>query len=120
MRYIGSCLLMIVGLLYMPELYAQEQRERTLQDLGTNLWVGSYNQFRLTEKMFYRAEFHYRRGGYEGTPYVGRMAQIYNRHAINYFFSPSFNASLGGVLRLNFTPQPGNTDFNEVVHEPRI
>lgn len=99
---------------------SQEERERNYEDFESNLWIGSYNKFRLGEKWFWRAEMHYRRGNYEGTPFVGRMAQIYNRHAINYLYSPNFNVSLGGVLRLNFTPDPGNEDFNEIVHEPRI
>jgi hypothetical protein len=90
------------------------------EPLGTNLWLGSYNKFRLSEKWFWRAEFHYRRGGFDGTPYVGRMAQIYNRHAINYIVSPKFNVAYGVVLRLDFTPDPGNIDFEHVIPEPRL
>lgn len=63
---------------------------------------------------------HYRRAAYDGTPFVGKISKIYNRHAINYLFSKNFNVSLGGVLRLNFTPDPGNSEYLEVVHEPRI
>lgn len=95
-------------------------REKSFNDRGSNLWMGSYNKFRLSEKLFWRAEFHYRRGGYDGQPYVGRLAQIYNRHALNYLVTPNFNVSLGGVLRLDFTPEPGNEDFKVVVPEPRI
>jgi hypothetical protein len=90
------------------------------EDLGTNLWLGSYNKFRLSEKWFWRAEFHYRTGGYDGTPFIGRMSQIYNRHAINYIVNPNFNVALGTVLRLDFTPRPGDEAFEHVVPEPRI
>jgi len=96
------------------------ERRAKFQDPGTNLWLGSYNKFRLSDKLFWRAEFHYRRGGYDGVPFVGRMAQIYNRHALNYMVSPNFNFSIGAVLRLDFTPEPGNEDFELVVPEPRI
>ncbi|WMJ75094.1 DUF2490 domain-containing protein [Cytophagaceae bacterium ABcell3] len=82
--------------------------------------MGSYNTFRLTEKMFWRAEMHYRRGNHDDMPFVGRMSQIYNRHAIDYLVTPNFYMSLGGVLRLDFTPDPGNDEFEEVIHEPRI
>lgn len=51
---------------------------------------------------------HYRRTEYNDVPYVGRMAQIYNRHGVKYLFSKNFNATVGGVLRLDFTPEPGN------------
>jgi hypothetical protein len=90
------------------------------EDPGTNLWLGSYNKFRLSEKWFWRAEFHYRRGGHNGIPFIGRMSQIYNRHAISYIPNQFFNFSVGAVLRLDFTPDPGNEDFELVVPEPRI
>ena len=97
-----------------------QERQATFEDPGTSLWLGSFNKFRLSEKFFWRAEIHYRRENYEGTPFIGRLAQIYNRHAINYLVSPRFNVSLGWVLRLDFTPEPGNLDFDHIVPEPRI
>lgn len=100
--------------------YPQDDRSAVFEELGTNLWLGSYTKFRLSEKLFWRGEFHYRRSGYDGTPYIGRMAQIYNRHALNYIVSPTFNVSLGGVLRLDFTPDPGDVNMKYVVPEPRI
>lgn len=95
-------------------------RQREFQDLRSLLWLGSYNQFRLGDKWFWRAEFHYRRGDHDGVPFVGRMNQIYNRHAINYLVSPTFNISAGVVLRLDFTPNPGDDDLEYVVPEPRF
>lgn len=99
---------------------SQDDRSAVFEDLGTNLWIGSYNKFRLSEKIFWRGEFHYRRSGHDGIPYIGRIAQIYNRHAINYIVSPTFNVSIGGVLRLDFTSDPGNDLMEYVVPEPRI
>jgi hypothetical protein len=98
---------------------AQESVSK-FEDPTTLLWLGSYNKFRLGEKLFWRAEFHYRRTEFEDMPFVGRMAQIYNRHALNYIVSPQFNISVGPVLRLDFTPDPDNPNFNTVVAEPRI
>lgn len=94
--------------------------EKEFRAPESNLWMGSYNQFRITDKIYWMAEFHYRRGNNENVPFLGKMSQIYNRHAINYFFSPSFNMSLGGVLRLDFTPDPGNPEFEPLIYEPRI
>lgn len=48
------------------------------------------------------------------------MAQIYNRHALTYIFNPAFNASVGGVLRLDFTPTPGDETIENLILEPRI
>jgi hypothetical protein len=98
---------------------AQESASK-FEDPTTLLWLGTYNKFRLSENLFWRAEFHYRRTEFEDMPFVGRMAQIYNRHALNYIVSPQFNVSIGPVVRLDFTPDPGNPDFNTVVVEPRI
>jgi hypothetical protein len=97
-----------------------QNRPAQFEDPGHLVWMGSYNAFRITEKLFWRAEFHYRRSSYEDVKFIGRMTQIYNRHALNYVLTPNFNFSLGGVLRLNFTPEPGNEDFEPIMHEPRI
>jgi len=87
---------------------------------GTNLWLGSYGNIRITEKLFWAGELHYRRTEHNNTPYIGRIAQVYNRHGIKYVYSRNLSATFGGVLRLNFTPEPGNTNFNFLVLEPRV
>ncbi len=117
--HMKSFLLTVLMCTLLLPAFAQ-QRPRTFESFGSNLWVGTYNQFRLSEKLFWRAEMHYRRGGYNDVPFVGRMAQIYNRHALNYLVSPVFNVSLGGVVRLNFTSDPGNEALDPLLHEPRI
>ncbi len=89
-------------------------------DPSHSLWLGTYMNFRITERLFWAGEFHYRRTEYEGVKYIGRIAQIYNRHGIKYVHSKNFSATAGGVLRLNFTPKPGDDTFNKIVLEPRI
>lgn len=84
----------------------QDDLMAEFEDFGSNVWLGSYNKFRLADKWFWRAEFHYRRGGYNNIPYIGRMSQIYNRHAINYFVNENLNICLGAVVRLDFTGDP--------------
>lgn len=114
--------IIIVLLILTPiTLEAQERpSQANFGEPGTNLWLGSYNKFRISKNLFWRAEFHYRRANYDNTPYIGRMAQIYNRHALNYIVTKNFNVSLGGVLRLDFTPEPGNPELDHVIPEPRI
>ncbi len=97
-----------------------QENVANFEDLDYLLWMGSYNQFRLSDKFFWRAEFHYRRTGTDEVPVAGRMAQIYNRHAIMYLPSPNFNASFGVVLRLDFTNRPADDMFERVVPEPRF
>lgn len=86
----------------------------------TATWIGFYGKFRLGKRLFWDAQTHYRRNEYDGIPYVGRMGQLYNRHALNFLVTPKFQASLGGVLRLDFTPDPANDELRNVIHEPRI
>ncbi len=116
LRKLAFVLLLIwVGI---DEVHAQD--ERVFEDLNYLLWAGSYNQFRLSDKFFWRAEFHWRRTGTDEVPVVGRQTQIYNRHAIMYLPSPTFNVSLGVVLRLDFTTRPADEMFEYVVPEPRF
>jgi len=103
------------------QLQSQERPESSVfEDPETSLWLGGYGTFRLSEKFFWHGELHYRRSGYEGTPFLGRMGQIYNRHGLKWIPNKKFKAIVGGVLRLNFTPDPGNDDFEHIVLEPRI
>ena len=104
-------------------LKAQEYQipdEAQFEDPGTLVWMGTYSTIRLGEKLYWEAQHHYRRSNFDGTPWVGRMAQIYNRHALTYKFSDKFLFTLGPVLRLNFSPDPGNDDFKGLTLEPRI
>jgi hypothetical protein len=88
---------------------------------GNNTWFGTYGKVRITDKFFWDAQTHFRTAGYAGTPFVGRWAQIYNRHGIQYLVTPNFNMVLGGVLRLNFSPSEINGEnFRNLRFEPRI
>ncbi len=100
---------------------AQERPDQSItRSPSTALWMGFYGKFRLSEKFFWDAQFHYRRVNDANTRYIGRMGQIYNRHALNYLVNKNFSMSLGPVLRLNFSPEPENPEFEKIVPEPRI
>jgi hypothetical protein len=121
--FLGYIFIVLSLILFLSKGHAQEYNipdEAIFEDIGTNMWIGSYNKFRVGEKWIWDAQHHYRRGGYNGVPFVGRMTQFYNRHAITYIVNKQFNVTAGGVLRLNFTPQPGNPDFAKIRYEPRF
>lgn len=84
------------------------------------LWIGNYGTFRVSEDFYVTGEFHYRRTQHEGTRYIGRMAQLYNRWGIQWNPSKKFQATWGAVLRFDFTPEPGNDDFSYLILEPRL
>ncbi len=106
-------------------LHAQEDTEKVLpkesnfKEPLTKTWINTYGNIRIAKRLFWIAQTHFRFEETEDTPFVGQVAQIYNRHAIGYIYSKKFNASLGGVLRLNFNTDEDSTDRN-LVPEWRI
>lgn len=116
------CLFSLLILMFPCKLVAQEanEEETTVNAPSTASWFHTYGKVRLGDKLFWDAQTHFRTAGFDGTDYFGRMAQIYNRHGIKYLFSKRFTATVGGVLRLNFSPDPENDAFEDIVLEPRI
>lgn len=88
----------------------------------TGVWVGAYLKLRLTDKMFYYGEHHYRRRNSldNVNDFAGRMRQIYNRAGLMYIFNEYFNVIVGPTLVANYTPRPGDDAYDNVVWEPRI
>lgn len=106
---------------YSVSIHAQEDppSESEFKEPVTKLWINTYGNIRIAKRFFWVAQTHFRFEETEQTPFVGQVAQIYNRHAIGYIYSKKFNFSLGGVLRLNFNTDPSSPDRN-LVPEWRI
>ncbi|MEX2589712.1 MAG: DUF2490 domain-containing protein, partial [Chitinophagales bacterium] len=113
-----ALLLILLG--FCQEINAQRPDRSQTQKASTALWLGSYANFRLSKKLFWAGELHYRRQEHNNIPFLGRDGQIYNRHGIKYLFNSNLSSTVGGVLRLNFTPEPGNENLRVLVLEPRI
>ena len=93
--------------------------EATFKDSKSKLWINTYGNIRVSKKLFWVAQTHFRFQETEQTPYIGQVAQIYNRHALGYIVSKKFNISLGGVLRLNYNTNP-SLEAKNLVPEWRI
>lgn len=89
------------------------------KDPGTRTWFNTYGNIRISKRLFWDAQTHFRFEETESTPFIGQIGQIYNRHAIGYIYSKKFNVSLGGVVRINFNTDESSDDRN-VVPEWRI
>lgn len=89
-----ACLFVIVG------LHAQQQ-SASFAGPTSKLWINTYGNIKLTDRLFYDLQTHFRFQEAGSTPLVGQWAQIYNRHGIGYIFSKQFNATAGLVFRLN-------------------
>lgn len=85
----------------------------------SRLWINTYGNIRVSKHLFWIAQTHFRFQAANGTPFVGHIAQLYNRHALSYLFSKRFNLSLGGVLRVNFNTSPEGNE-RKAVPEWRI
>ena len=111
--------------LFSNAFYAQEEEKDAIptaskfKEPTTKLWVNTYGKIRIGKRFFWDAQTHFRFQETAGTPYLGQVAQVYNRHAIGYIHSKKTNFSLGGVLRINFNTDEESTDRN-VVPEYRI
>jgi len=108
-------LLLLTGC--MVPVSAQEESE--FKDPKTALWLNTYGNIRISNRLFWDAQTHFRFEESTDFPFAGQIAQIYNRHAIGYIYSKYFNVSLGGVLRVNFNTDENST-ARSVVPEFRI
>ncbi|TPN83067.1 DUF2490 domain-containing protein [Aquimarina algicola] len=93
--------------------------ESEFKDPVTKYWINTYGNIRISKRLFWVAQTHFRFEETEDTPFVGQIGQIYNRHAIGYIYSKKFNVSLGGVLRLNYNTSSSSEGRN-LVPEWRI
>lgn len=104
-------------------LHAQDEQvlpsESKYKDPKTKVWFNTYGNIRISKRLFWDAQTHFRFEETEDTPFIGQIGQIYNRHAIGYIYSKKVNFSLGGVLRVNFNTDE-DSDDRPVVPEFRI
>lgn len=104
--------------------YSQEVNESVRTNLAptTEMWNGLYLKLRLSDKIFWYQENHYRRKSSTDnrSDFVGRMGQIYNRAGLVYLFNDQFEVTVGPTLVFNFTPDPENLDYLNSTLEPRL
>jgi hypothetical protein len=112
----------IIGLvlaIFIPS-YAQTGSETSLKETG--VWNGLYLKFRLSDKLGYYGEHHYRlRNSPENLyDFIGRRRQLYNRFGVNFFVNPYFEVVVGPTLVLNYAPVGGSDAYENITLEPRI
>lgn len=117
-QYTFICLIYLLSVVVVN---SQNNATTSLSDPANGfVWLGTYGKLRLGENLYYDLQTHFRSTDFETTAFTGRFIQIYNRHGINYYFNNNFQATVGWVLRLNFSPNPGSEDFESLTLEPRI
>jgi hypothetical protein len=98
------------------KLEAQEAEVRPESSIflepKTKLWINTYGNIRISKRLFWVAQTHFRFEETPNTPIVGQWSQIYMRHAIGYIYDKNFNFCVGGVLRLNFDSGDISEDVN--------
>ncbi len=106
------------------QIHAQDQavlpEKAKFKDYKTKYWINTYGNVRISKRLFWVAQTHFRFEETKTTPFAGQVAQLYNRHAIGYIYNKKFNISLGGVLRLNFNTDEFSDAPRNVVPEWRI
>ncbi len=119
-RLVKNLLIASFIILSLPYGHAQERSVSNLEETG--LWSGLYLKGKFSEKLGYYAEHHFRQRNEidNVNSFVGRTRQVYNRAGLNIMFNKYFEVVIGPTLVFNYTPEPGNEDFEKVVIEPRI
>ena len=118
-----SLFLLFIWLIVAPSGWSQSTDRPTqakFKEPLTLMWVNTYGNMRLTDRLFWVAQTHFRFQQTDNTPFAGQVAQVYNRHALSYLFSKRFITSLGGVLRVNFNTDEIYEDERRTVPEWRI
>ncbi|MDX5338533.1 MAG: DUF2490 domain-containing protein [Cyclobacteriaceae bacterium] len=104
--------------------FAQESpiSERINLPATTEIWNGLYLKLRLSDRWWWYQENHYRRRSSldNRKDFAGRMGQVYNRFGMTYQFTDNFEVTFGPTLVYNYTPDPGNPEFEKVVLESRF
>ncbi len=114
-------LIFIISFFLYP-IFVQSQTSSVTTMEETGIWNGLYIKGKITNKIGYYGEHHYRlRNSINNVnSFIGRTRQLYNRAGINIFFNENFEAVIGPTLVLNYTPDPRNDNFEKIVYEPRI
>ena len=117
---ISSKALLLIVLIAPMEIHSQIHTEAHYKEPITTLWINTYGNIRLTDRLFWIAQTHFRFQEKGNTPFAGQMGKFYNRHALSYMFSKKFSASLGGVVRVNYNTSEISKGRKNSVPEWRI
>lgn len=109
----------VVTAVFGQEGTATHPDQSVFNEPETLTWINSYGTFRLSDKWFWHAELHYRMRENESRNFIGDVAQVYNRHGIQYIPTKNFKFTAGGVLRIDFGDQSGDA-YEKIRLEPRI
>lgn len=120
-------LILIVLLLLIGHESSSRQRLGELEE-KVNLpataesWNGLYMKFRLTDKLFYYQENHYRRRGTTENRLnpVAQLGQIYNRLGVTYLIHPNLEITLGPHFAIRYSSFPELEDEQTSVLDFRI
>jgi len=123
-KTLRSIISVFIWICFLPTIHAQEDKdlfpkESEFKEPITKFWFNTYGNIRISKRLFWVAQTHFRFEETPETPFIGQISQLYNRHAIGYIHSKNFNFSIGGVLRLNFDTNPSSVD-RQLVPEWRI
>lgn len=94
-------LLPIIFLFFVSNLSAQEENPPKEYSTISGLWTGIYTKYRISEKMFYYGEYHYRRR----ENLINEMAQVYLRFGLTYRLKHNTEVTAGIVTPIYFAPQ---------------
>ena len=88
--------------------------EKTVSNVY-GFWMGYYQKFRISKRMFYYGEYHIRR-----KDFMAEMNKIYLRYGITYLLTKQVELTLGIATPIDFADQPVAEDEDPYFMEFRF
>lgn len=108
-------ILLLVQALQASSQYAETPIEKEVSH-STGLWLGTYTKYKLSKRMFYYGEYHYRRRN----EFVKDMAQVYLRFGTTYLVTKKFEVTTGIVTPIYWAPNQNADNIDKTVMQFRF
>ncbi len=116
MKKLLTILILVAQLLFLSSYSQAESTPDKGFSHSNGLWIGLYTKYRLSKKVFYYGEYHFRRRN----NFIEDMAQIYLRFGALYLVNKKISITLGVVTPFYWAPDQDAPNIDPVVNQFRF
>lgn len=107
---------LVAALAWMGDARAQEVPTERTSRHSTGLWIGAYSKYRVSDRVFYYGEYHFRRR----TWFIRDMAQVYLRFGATWRPRDDLELTAGVVTPFYWSAPDRDDDMATVVPQFRF